>query len=68
MTPVDLTRDAAQQCRGQSIPAGEDPADHRALEEVQTAYISTEENFGGDADMKADSTMKSRVFLSGITA
>jgi hypothetical protein len=25
-------------------------------------------NFGGDADMKADSTMKSRVFLSGITA
>ena len=31
-------------------------------------YISTEENSGGDADMKVDSTMKSRVFLSGITA
>jgi lysophospholipase L1-like esterase len=35
-------------------------------EGVQTAYISPEGNFAGDADMKVDSTMKARVFLSGI--
>ena len=35
-------------------------------EGVQTAYISPEGNFAGDADMKADSTIKSRLFLSGI--
>jgi lysophospholipase L1-like esterase len=33
---------------------------------VQTAYISPEGNFAGDADMKADSTIKGPVFLSGI--
>jgi lysophospholipase L1-like esterase len=35
-------------------------------EGVQTAYISPEGNFAADADMKADSTIKSRLFLSGI--
>ena len=35
-------------------------------EGVQTAYISPEGNFAGDGDMKADSTIKSRFFLSGI--
>jgi lysophospholipase L1-like esterase len=35
-------------------------------EGVQTAYISAEGNFAGDADMKANFTMKARVFLSGI--
>jgi hypothetical protein len=30
------------------------------------AYISLEGKFAGDADMKADSTIKARVFLSGI--
>jgi lysophospholipase L1-like esterase len=35
-------------------------------EGVQTAYISPEGNFVGDADMKADSTIKARLFLSGI--
>jgi len=35
-------------------------------EGVQTAYISPEGNFAGDADMKADSTIQSRLFLSGI--
>ena len=35
-------------------------------EGVQTAYISPEGNFAGDAEMKADSTIKARVFLSGI--
>jgi lysophospholipase L1-like esterase len=35
-------------------------------EGVQTAYISPEGNFVGDADMKADSTIKSRLFLSAI--
>ena len=63
-----MTRWTSPRRRGQSIPAGEDPPDHRALEGVQIADISTEENFGGDADVKADSTMKSRVFLRGIMA
>jgi lysophospholipase L1-like esterase len=35
-------------------------------EGVQTAYISPEGNFAGDADMKVDSTIKARVFLSAI--
>jgi lysophospholipase L1-like esterase len=35
-------------------------------EGVQTAYISPEGNFVGDEDMKADSTIKSRLFLSAI--
>jgi lysophospholipase L1-like esterase len=35
-------------------------------EGVQTAFISPEGNFAGDADMKADSTIKARLFLSGI--
>jgi hypothetical protein len=34
-------------------------------EGVQTAYISPEGNFVGDADMKADSTIKARLFLTG---
>ena len=35
-------------------------------EGVQTAYISPDGNFAGDADLKADSTIKSRLVLSGI--
>jgi lysophospholipase L1-like esterase len=35
-------------------------------EGVQTTYISPEGNFAGDADIKADSTIKSRLFLSAI--
>jgi lysophospholipase L1-like esterase len=35
-------------------------------EGVQTAYISPNGNFVSDADMKADSTIKSRLFLSAI--
>lgn len=35
-------------------------------EGVETAYISPEGNFTGDADMKTDSTIKARLFLSGI--
>jgi lysophospholipase L1-like esterase len=35
-------------------------------EGVQTAYISPEGNFVGDADIKSDSTIKSRLFLSAI--
>ncbi|MBV9874924.1 MAG: SGNH/GDSL hydrolase family protein [Verrucomicrobia bacterium] len=35
-------------------------------EGVQTAYISPEGNFAGDTEMKTDSTIKSRLFLSGI--
>jgi hypothetical protein len=35
-------------------------------EGVQTAYISPDGNFVSDADMKADSTIKSRLFLSAI--
>jgi hypothetical protein len=35
-------------------------------EGVQNAYTSPEGNFAGNADMKVDSTMKARVFLSGI--
>jgi lysophospholipase L1-like esterase len=33
---------------------------------VQTAYISSPGNFAGDADIKTDSTMKARVFVTGI--
>jgi lysophospholipase L1-like esterase len=32
----------------------------------QTAYISGEGNFAGDADFKASQTIQSRIFLSGI--
>jgi lysophospholipase L1-like esterase len=35
-------------------------------EGVQTTYISPEGNFVGDTEMKTDSTIKSRLFLSGI--
>jgi lysophospholipase L1-like esterase len=35
-------------------------------EGVQTAYISPEGNFADDAEMKADSTIRARVFLSAI--
>jgi lysophospholipase L1-like esterase len=35
-------------------------------EGVQTAYISSEGNFAGDTEMKTESTIKSRLFLSGI--
>jgi lysophospholipase L1-like esterase len=35
-------------------------------EGVQTAYISPEGNFVGDTQIKTDSTIKSRLFLSGI--
>ncbi len=36
------------------------------VEGVQTAYVSPQGNFAGDADMKTASTMPSRVFLSEI--
>ena len=49
------------------FPARSDSADHHFTGKgVQTAYISPEGNFAGDADMKADSTIKARLFLSGI--
>jgi lysophospholipase L1-like esterase len=35
-------------------------------EGVQTAFISPQGNFVGDADIKSDSTLKARLFLSGI--
>ena len=35
-------------------------------EGIQTAFISPEGNFAGDADLKTDSTIKARLFLSGI--
>ena len=35
-------------------------------EGVQTAFVSPQGNFVGDADIKADSTLKARLFLSGI--
>jgi hypothetical protein len=35
-------------------------------EGVQTAYISPEGNFCGDETLKTDSTIKSRLFISGI--
>jgi lysophospholipase L1-like esterase len=42
------------------------PLDTFHWEGVQTAYISPEGNFAGDTEMKKDSTIKSRLFLSGI--
>jgi lysophospholipase L1-like esterase len=42
------------------------PLDTFHWEGVQTAYISPEGNGAGDTEMKTDSTIKSRLFLSGI--
>jgi lysophospholipase L1-like esterase len=64
--PVDLTVAALSNVTVSLFLPEQTPLTTVHWEGVQTAYISPEGNFVGDADMKAESTMKARVFLSGI--
>jgi hypothetical protein len=64
--PVDLTVAPLSNVAVSLFLPDQTPLTTIHWEGVQTAYISPEGNFVGDADMKADSTIKARLFLSGI--
>jgi lysophospholipase L1-like esterase len=64
--PVDLTVAPLSNVAVSLFLPQQTPLTTFHWEGVQTAYISPEGNFAGDSDMKADSTIKSRLFLSGI--
>ncbi len=64
--PVDLTVAPLSNVAVSLFLPEQTPLTTIHWEGVQTAYISPEGNFVGDADMKADSTIKARLFLSGI--
>ena len=64
--PVDLTVAPLSNVTVSLFLPEQTPLTTFHWEGVQTAYISPEGNFAGDAEMKADSTIKARVFLSGI--
>ena len=64
--PVDLTVAPLSNVTASLFLPEQTPLTTFHWEGVQTAYISPEGNFAGDAEMKADSTIKARVFLSGI--
>jgi lysophospholipase L1-like esterase len=64
--PVDLTVAPLSNVAVSLFLPDQTPLTTFHWEGVQTAYISPEGNFAGDTDMKADSTIKARVFLSGI--
>src|SRR3984893_9387212 len=64
--PVDLTVAPLSNVAVSLFLPDQTPLTTFHWEGVQTAYISPEGNFVGDADMKADSTIKARLFLSGI--
>ena len=64
--PVDLTVAPLSNLAVSLFLPDQTPLTTFHWEGVQTAYISPEGNFAGDADMKADSTIKARLFLSGI--
>ena len=64
--PVDLTIAPLSNVTVSLFLPEQTPLTTFHWEGVQTAYISPEGNFAGDAEMKADSTIKARVFLSGI--
>jgi lysophospholipase L1-like esterase len=64
--PVDLTVAPFSKVAVSLFLPEQTPLTTIHWEGVQTAYISPEGNFAGDADMKADSTIQSRLFLSGI--
>ena len=64
--PVDLTVAPLSNVAVSLFLPEQTPLTTFHWEGVQTAYISPEGNFVGDADMKADSTIKARLFLSGI--
>ena len=64
--PVDLTVPPLSNVAVSLFLPEQTPLTTCHWEGVQTAYISPEGNFAGDADMKSDSTIKSRLFLSGI--
>jgi lysophospholipase L1-like esterase len=64
--PVDLIVAPLSSVAVSLFLPGQTPLTTIHWEGVQTAYISPEGNFAGDSDMKADSTIKSRLFLSGI--
>ena len=64
--PVDLTVAPLSNLAVSLFLPDQTPLTTFHWEGVQTAYISPEGNFAGDPDMKADSTIKARLFLSGI--
>ncbi len=64
--PVDLTVAPLSKVAVSLFLPEQTPLTTFHWEGVQTAYISPEGNFAGDADIKADSTIQSRLFLSGI--
>jgi hypothetical protein len=64
--PVDLNVAPLSNVTVSLILPDQTPLTTIHWEGVQTAYISPEGNFVGDADIKADSTIKARLFLSGI--
>src|ERR1700721_1415391 len=64
--PVDLTVAPLSNVSVSLFLPEQTPLSTIHWEGVQTAYISPEGNFVGDADLKTDSTLKSRLFLSAI--
>ena len=59
--PVDLTFPPLSNVAVSLFLQEQTPLTTFHWEGVQTAYISPERNFAGDADMKADSTIKARL-------
>jgi hypothetical protein len=64
--PVDLTVEPFSEVAVSPFLPEQAPLTTFHWEGVQTAYISPEGNFVSDTDMKTDSTIKCRLFLSGI--
>jgi lysophospholipase L1-like esterase len=64
--PVDLTVEPFSSVAVSLFFPDTTPLTTFHWEGVQTAYISPEGNFAGDTEIKADSTIKARLFLSGI--
>jgi lysophospholipase L1-like esterase len=64
--PVDLTVAPVSNVAVSIFLPEQTPLTTFHWEGVQTAYISPEGNFTGDSEMKTDSTVKSRLFLSDI--
>jgi hypothetical protein len=63
--PVDLTLEPLSSVAVSLFLPEQTPLTTFHWEGVRTAYTSPEGNFAGDTDIKTDSTIKSRLFLSG---
>ena len=63
--PVDLTLEPLSSVAVSLFLPEQAPLTTFHWEGVRTAYTSPEGNFAGDTDIKTDSTIKSRLFLSG---